>query len=108
MHAGEPLGLADAVTLGQVLQDGEGLLGRQLGAEEGRALVLGEAGLAGVAGEESEVLMLAEVTTDRRVAGVPPAVERAIGVLAAEPGEVVGHDASRAEAPALIKYKPRE
>jgi hypothetical protein len=52
--------------------------------------------------------MLAEVTADRQVAGVPPAVERAIGVLAAESSEVVGHDASWAEALALIKYKPGE
>jgi hypothetical protein len=95
MDPGEPLGLADAVAFGQVLQDGEGLLGGELGAEEGRPLVLGEAGLAGATVQEPEVVMLAEVATDAEVVAAPSPVAWAVGVLATEACEVVrGHDAS--------------
>src|SRR5262249_13414479 len=95
MDPDQPCGLTDAVALGQVVEDREGLLGREFGAEEGRALVLGESGLARVAVEQPEMLVFAEEATDREVAGVPSPVEVTAGVLAAEASEVVrGHEAS--------------
>src|SRR5205085_4783806 len=45
--ADEAAGLADADALLEVGQDGGGLVGGQAAAEQGRALALGEAGLAG-------------------------------------------------------------
>jgi hypothetical protein len=87
-------GLADAAALGEVLKDGQHLVARQLGVEERRALELGEAALAGPAVEQP-VSGLSEVVDDEQVAVAPAAVEVAVGVLAAEAGEVVrGHGRS--------------
>jgi hypothetical protein len=94
VHAGEPLGLADAVALGEVPQDRQRRLGGQPGAEERGPLALGEAGLAGRAVEQADVLVLAEGAADGEVAGAAGAAELARGVLAAEAREVVvGHGA---------------
>src|SRR5512135_3753214 len=85
MHAHEPLGLADAVALGDVVQDrGDGLLG-QAGAEQRGALALGEASLARVAVEQSELLLFAVVAADREVFSAPSALVWAVGIQAAEP-----------------------
>src|ERR1019366_3109897 len=48
-HAGEARGGADAAALADVLEDGDDLLGGQLGALEGSALALGVGRLAGAA-----------------------------------------------------------
>jgi hypothetical protein len=52
MDADEAFGLADAAAIGDVGQDGLGLVIRQAGVEQGGALALGEAGLAGLAVEQ--------------------------------------------------------
>jgi hypothetical protein len=89
VDADEAPGLADAVALGQVLQDRDGGLLGEVAAIQRRALALREAGAAGVAVELPELLVLAESAADRVVAGVALAVERAVRILAAEAGEVV-------------------
>ncbi len=60
-----------------------------MAAVQRRAFALGEAGTTGVAVELPELLVLAVAAADREVAGVAPAVERAVGILAAETGEIV-------------------
>src|SRR5262249_25658341 len=65
------------------------------GSGRAGALALGGAGAAGVAVELAEPLVLAEATADREGAGVAPAAERAVRVLAAAMCEVV-HEADRA------------
>jgi hypothetical protein len=89
MDVDEPPGLADAAALGEVLEDGAGLLLGEVAVEQGRALTLGEAALAGVAVEQADVVVLAVAGADREVARGASAVERAIGYLAAEAVEVV-------------------
>jgi hypothetical protein len=89
VDADEASGLSDAVALGQVLEDRDGGFLREVTAIQRRALALGEAGAAGVAVELAELLVLAESTANREVAGVTFAVERAIRILAAEAREVV-------------------
>jgi hypothetical protein len=94
MDADEAAGLADAVTLGQVLQDRDGGRFGEMAAVQRRALALGEASPAGVAIELAELLVLAVTAADREVGGVASAVEAAVGILAAESREFV-HDAYR-------------
>jgi hypothetical protein len=72
-----------------VVEDGDGRLIGESAAVQGRALALGEASAAGVAVELTKLLELAVATADREVAGVALAVERTVGILAAEAGEVV-------------------
>ena len=85
----EASGLADAVALGQVLQDRDGGRLGEVGAVERRAFALRETGPAGVAVELAELLVLAVAAADREVAGVASAGERTVGILAAEACEVV-------------------
>lgn len=84
MDAGKSPGLADAVALGQVFEDGEGLLRGELGADERGALVLEEAGLAGITVEETKILKLSESAVDRQIADV---------AIAVDPEVARGHDA---------------
>ena len=51
----EAFGLADPVTFDQVLEDGDGLLRGQAGAEQRGALAFGEAGVARLAVEQAEM-----------------------------------------------------
>jgi hypothetical protein len=67
-------GLADSTPLGEVPQDRQDLLVRELGVEQRGALELGEPGLAAPAVEQA-VASLAEVIDDEEVAGVASAVE---------------------------------
>ena len=87
--ADETSGLADAVALGQVVEHGAGLLCGPMAVKEGRALAFGGAVLAGVAGEEAEVIELAGAGAGRELAGVAPAVAGAVGVPAAKARAVV-------------------
>src|SRR5262245_14279653 len=64
---GEPLGLADAVALGEVLEDRQRELRGQPGAEERGALALGEPSLTGRTVEEADVLTLAAAIADGEV-----------------------------------------
>jgi len=96
IDADEAPGLADAAALVEVLEYGEGLLLGEVAVEEGRALALGEAVLAGLAVEEADVVELAVAGADREVAGVAAGIEDALGVLATEAREVV-HAGDRSE-----------
>jgi hypothetical protein len=89
MDPDEAFGLSDPVTFDQMLEDGDHLLRGQAGVGERSALAFGGSGLAGVAVEQADLLMSAVAVADREVAGVSSAVERAVGVLAAEAREVV-------------------
>ncbi len=89
MHPHEPLGLADAAPLGDVLQQGVGLLRRQVRAEERGTLAFGEAVAAGATAEEADRRGLAIVTADGEVFPAPDTAIRALGIQAAEPREVV-------------------
>jgi hypothetical protein len=85
----EASGLSDAAALGEVLEHGAGLLLGQMGLEQGRALALGEAVFAGLAGEQADGIVLAVASTNGEVSGVALAVKRAIGSLACEAREIV-------------------
>src|SRR5689334_10075177 len=91
VHADQPRGGPDPVAVGQVLDQGQGLLRRQSGAEQRGALALGEAGLAGAAVEQPILLGLAVMAADGQVAVPPLGVVGAIGALAAEAGQVLFH-----------------
>ena len=93
MDADEAPGLANAVALGQVVEDRDGGRFGEVATIQWCALTLGEAGPAGVAVELAELLLFAVVAADREVAGVTFAVERTAGILAAETCEVV-HEAN--------------
>jgi hypothetical protein len=84
MDAHEPLGLSDPVTLDEMVEDGNHFFRGQAGVREGRALAFGESGLAGIAIEQSDLLMFSVAVANREVAGVTLSVERAFGILAAE------------------------
>jgi hypothetical protein len=92
MDTDQSSGGADAAALVEVLEHRVRLLLRQMAAVERRAFALGEAGPAGVAVKLSELLVLSVVAADGEVAGVASAVERTVGILATEAGEVV-HEA---------------
>ena len=89
IDADQASGGANATALVEVLEHGEGLLLGEVAVEQGRALALGEATLAGLAVEQPDVVLLAITGADREVAGVPSSVESAIGFLATKAREVV-------------------
>src|SRR4051794_39177938 len=89
IDADEPAGLADAVALGDVVEDRGGLLRWEVGAEERGALALGEASLAGSAAEHAAGFVRAVVVGHGEVSGPPLAVLGAVGIQAAEASEVV-------------------
>src|SRR5579862_974509 len=90
VDADQAAGLADAAPLGDVVQDGDDLVLRESGVEQGRPLAFGEAGLAGAAGEHA-ALLRAVAEADAEVAPSPLAVVGAVGVLTAEAGQVLTH-----------------
>ena len=69
MDADEAPGLSDAVVLGEVMEYGAGLLLGHAAVEQWGALALGEAGLAGVAVEQADVILLAVTVADGQVSG---------------------------------------
>jgi hypothetical protein len=89
MGPDEATGLSDAVALGEVLEDGAGLLLGHAAVEQRGALALGEAGLAGLTVEEPDMLALAVAAADGEVAVAASPVEGTFRVLAAEAREVV-------------------
>jgi hypothetical protein len=89
-------GGADTAALVEVLEHGEGLFFGEVAVEQGRALTFGEAVLAELAVEQSDVVLLAVAGADREVPSVTLTVEGAFGVLTAEACEVV-HARDRSE-----------
>jgi hypothetical protein len=83
-------GLADAAALGQVVQDGEGLVLGETAVEQGGAGPLGEAVLATAAGEDAAWLG-AVAESDAQVVRLALAVGGTLGVGAAKAGQVVVH-----------------
>jgi hypothetical protein len=71
IDAGQPRGLADATAVLEVGEDGEGLAFREPGGEEGGALALGEARLAGAADEHPPLLAGAVAEADAEVVAAP-------------------------------------
>jgi hypothetical protein len=95
IDADEAAGLADAAALLEVGEDIEDLVVGEAGVEQGRAFPLGEALLAGAAGEQAALLVLAVAEGDAEVVAAAAAVGGALRVLAAEAAEVVGHGCGR-------------
>src|SRR4051812_17417279 len=96
IDADQASGRSDTTALVEVLEHGEGLFFGEMAVEQGRALALGEARLAGLAVEQADVVLLAVAGADREIAGVTAAVEGAFGILTAEAREVV-HAGGRSE-----------
>jgi hypothetical protein len=69
MDADEAPGLSDAVALGEVMEDGMGLLVGHPAVKQRGALSFGEAGLAGPTVEQPDVVVLAVAVADGQVAG---------------------------------------
>jgi hypothetical protein len=88
VDAGEPAGLADAAAIGDVGQDRLGLVRGQAAVEQGRALALGEAGLARAAVEQA-ALVRAVAGADGQIAVAAFPVVRTLGCQAAEAIKVV-------------------
>lgn len=82
-------GRSGAPAVGEGGEDGPELVAGESGAEPGRALALGEAGLAALAGEEAALAPRAVAPADGAVAGAAAAVVGAVAVEAAEAAEVV-------------------
>jgi hypothetical protein len=85
----EPPGLADAATFGDVLQDGRGLLLRQVRMEQRGALAFGEPSATGPAAEEADRVALAIVAADGEVSSAAEAMIGAVGIQAAEARDVI-------------------
>src|SRR5262245_21886462 len=80
----EAAGGADAAPLSEVLEDGDGLVGGQLGAFEGGALALGVGPLAGAAVDHADAPVAAAPAAEIDVAVAALAVVRAGGIMAEE------------------------
>jgi hypothetical protein len=93
VHFAEPPGLADATTLGDVLQDGFDFLGRESGAEENRALAFGESALAGATTEHAAGLLGTVSAGHGQISRPSLAVVGTLAIQATESSEVV-HDAA--------------
>jgi hypothetical protein len=78
MGADQAAGLADAVALGEVMEDGGDLLLGHAAVEQRSALPFGEAGLAGLTVEQSDAMILAVAIADPEVTGVTAPVQGAI------------------------------
>jgi hypothetical protein len=85
----EPLGLANAASLGDVLEDGDGFLLGQVGMEQRRALAFGEPITAGATSEETDRVVLAVATADREVFSTSGPVIGALRIQATEAREVI-------------------
>ena len=89
VDAHEPLGLTDTAAVGDVLQEGDGLLPAQMRVEQRRALAFGEPIAAGAATEKANRGRLAVVAANGEVSPTTHAMIGAVGIQAAEPSEVV-------------------
>jgi hypothetical protein len=91
-------GLADAATLLQMLEYGEGFIVGELAVVQGRTLALGEAFLAGAAGEDTAFLVGAIAEAHPKIVQTAAAVVGTLRILAAEGFEVVHRGSSRSQA----------
>jgi hypothetical protein len=96
IDADQTPGAADTTALVEVLEDSEGPFFGEVAVEQGRALAFGEAVLARLAVEQSDVVLLAVAGAGREITGVTDAVQGAFRVLTAETREVV-HAGDRSE-----------
>jgi hypothetical protein len=110
MDSGKTFGLTNPVAFGQVFENRQRFLGRQVRVEQSRALAFREARLTSLTVEEPDVLLFAVAAADREVAGVTLSVEGANRILAAKAGEVVhGCDPSWPVARgAIIEHKSQD
>ena len=92
-HPGQASGLAHAAALGNVGEDRDDFVLRQVRAEQGRAFAFGEATPAARAIEQPAVLR-AVMSAHGEIAGAAFAVVAAVPVLAAEDREVVHNNSS--------------
>jgi hypothetical protein len=84
VHADQASGGPGAAALAEVIEDIEGLRIRQSASLQDRALALGEAGLAGAAGDHADASGLAAVAAEGEIPMAPAARIGALGILAAE------------------------
>jgi hypothetical protein len=84
----QPAGLADAAAVLEVLQHGQRLVGAEVAVEQRGALALGEAPLAALAVQQAARLARPVEAAGGDVATAAFAVPGAVGVEAAEAGEV--------------------
>jgi hypothetical protein len=80
----QPFGLANAAPLGDVFEEGRGLVLGQMGTEQRGALAFGGAIAAGAASEEADRGVLAVAAGDGEVFTAPDAMIGASGIQAAE------------------------
>jgi hypothetical protein len=106
VDAAKAAGLADADALLEVGQDGDGLVFGEAAVEQGRALALAEAVLAGPAGQIAPLFTRAVAEGDAEVAQAAPAVVGALGALAAEGLEVFHGASYRKQEPAVAITLP--
>jgi hypothetical protein len=99
VDADQASGLADAAALRQVVQHGEGLVLGEAAVEQDGAGAFGEAVLAEAAGQDAAWLR-AVAEGNAEVVGVSLAVGGAVGVGAAEAGQVIVHGVEIPERPA--------
>src|SRR5262249_48939514 len=82
--AGQPAGGADACALADVVEDGDGLVGRQPGALQGGALALGGRPLTGAAVDHTDAPVAPAEAAEIQVAVAALAVVGAGGIVAEE------------------------
>ena len=99
-------GLPDAAAVLEVLEDGQGSVAGESGAEEGGALAFGEARLAGTAGEQAAAI-LAVAEGDAEVAVAAQTVVGAVGVLTAEGVQVVHEEYTQEKVSGQWTASPR-
>jgi len=92
MDIDQASGLPDAAAFGEVVEDGACFLVGHAAIEQRGALALREAGLAGVAIEQSDVVVLAVASADGEVSGAASPVGGTVGILAAEAREIIHND----------------
>jgi len=97
VHPDQAAGLTHAAAFLQMLEYRERFLVRELAAVQGGTLALGEAFLAGAAGEDAAFLVGAIAEADAEVVQPAAAVVGALGILAAEGFQVVHGGPSRSE-----------
>ncbi len=95
IDADQPGGLADAAALGEVVQHGQEFVLGELAAEQGGAGAFAEAVPAGAAGEHAPLRVWAVGEGHAEVVPAAFAVAGAVGVGAAEAGEVVHGEETR-------------